>query len=164
MMVLAGCNHSTEENIGGSQTNLEDDDKTVNNNIDIYDFYFVNRAPKAKGKNELDEVIKFYFSTTSPISTSIAIDIKKKGIYKDPRSSTNGVILLEEPVKFDDKATLLNILNKHNVQGWKEDFTTDEPDNYVDGDGWYLIIQFEDGTIEEHWGQGTTDKIFPKGV
>src|SRR5690625_3272383 len=123
-MILAGCNHS------------EDDIKEneVMRNIDIYNFYYINRAPDATEKHDLDEVIKFYFSTDSPIRGKIAINIENNEIYKKPRHSFNGIDTLEEPITFEDKESLLNILEKYSIQEWKEDYTTEDSDTYQDGD------------------------------
>ena len=55
-MLLAGCNH-TEDNIKGNSIFI--DDETVNTKINIYEFSFINRAPVATDKHDLDEVIKF---------------------------------------------------------------------------------------------------------
>jgi len=159
-MLLAGCNGATEDQKNHKKINSKENDSV--NNIDIYDFYYINRAPEAKGRYDINEVIKFYFSTNSPISTSTAIDIKNNAIYKDPTSSTNGIIILEEPIEFNNKKALLNILEKYKVQEWKEDYTTQDPDSYQDGDSWKLLLQFEDGTVETYRGQGTIDDIFPK--
>src|SRR5690625_1027421 len=152
MMILAGCSHSEDS--------IKDND--VMSNIDIYDFYFINKAPKATVQHNLDEIIKFTFSTNSPIPTRIAIDIKNKEFYINPNHLTNGVDTLDGTIYFDDKRTLLNILEKYKIQDWKKDYTTEDPNTYQDGAGWYLLLQFEDGTTEAHGGQGTTDKIFPK--
>jgi len=152
MMILAGCSHSEDS--------IKDDE--VMRNIDIYDFYYIKRAPIATKKYELEDVIKLTFSTTSPIPTSIAIDIKNKEIYIDPRFSTNGLHKSRGTVLFDEKETLVNILEKYSVQDWKGNYTTESPDSYNHGYGWSLLLQFEDGTIETHGGQGTTDAIFPK--
>src|SRR5690606_15991976 len=103
MMILAGCSHSEDS--------IKDDE--VMRNIDIYDFYYIKRAPIATKKYELEDVIKLTFSTTSPIPTSIAIDIKNKEIYIDPRFSTNGLHKSRGTVLFDEKETLVNILEKY---------------------------------------------------
>ena len=151
-MILAGCNYS-EDNIK---------DKEVMRNIDIYDFYFINKAPKSKEKQDLNELIKFSLTTTSPIPTGIAIDVGNNEIYKNPRHTINGVKTYEETVLFDEKETLVNILEKYRIQDWQENYTTESPDSYNHGYGWSLLLQFEDGTIETHGGQGTTDAIFPE--
>lgn len=133
----------------------------INDEIDIYDFYHINRAPKTETKHALDELIKIYLSTNSPIDIKIAIDIKNDEIYDDPLWSTNGVESLKEPVKFDGQKYLLDILSKYQVQGWEHDYTTEDPDSYQDGYGWSLMLQFEDGTVETYKGEGTNDAILP---
>lgn len=162
MMVLEGCNQSTEDNLKEDSIFIHDEAESVNGNIDIFDFSFINRAPKATEKHNLDEVIKFYFNTNLPLSTVIAIEVGNNEIYKEPRYSALGVDTFEEPIVFDDKATLVNILGKYNIQDWKEDYTTEDPATFDDGAGWKLLLQFEDGSTEAHGGEGTTDKIFPK--
>lgn len=151
-MILAGCKHSED--------NIKEDE--VLSNIDIYDFYYIKKAPAANKKYDLEEVIKFYFSTNSPTSLRIAIDIKNNEIFINPRFSTNGLITSKGTVLFEDKEILLNILKKNKIQDWKADYRTEDPKSYTDGYGWYLILQFEDGTIEEHRGHGPNDDIFPE--
>ena len=152
-MILAGCNYS--------ENNIKDDE--VLSNIDIYDFYYIKKAPVATKKHDLNEIIKISFTTTSPIPTRIAIDIKNNEFYKNPNHLTNGVDTLDGTIYFDDKSTLLNILEKYSIQEWKEDYTTEDSDTYQYGYGWNLLLQFEDGTVERHRGQGSTVDIFPEG-
>ena len=126
--------------------------------IDIYDFYFINRAPAATEKHPLDELIKIYFSTKS-----VAIDVENKELLENPRFATNGVTIFEDPLPFDDKEGLIEILEKYRVQEWKEDYTTEDPDSYQDGYGWMMLLQFEDGTIERYKGSGPyKEDVVPK--
>jgi len=58
---------------------------------------------------------------------------------------------------------LSEILKKYDVQDWKDDYTTENPDTYEDGYGWQLWLQYEDGTVEKHGGTGTTvEKVTPE--
>jgi hypothetical protein len=128
---------------------------------DIYDFYFINKAPQASKKHPLDELIKIYFSDGQ--NKAIAIDIGNNEVYIDPRWSGMGVDTLEETVELNQEDVLLDILEKHRVQEWKYDYTTEDPDSYQDGYGWLLVLQFADGTVEKHRGAGTDfDKITPE--
>ncbi len=159
-LILVGCKDTKDENINDGAIHEKPDTKKeeVVDGMDIFDFYFINRAPKASKKHPLDELIKIYFS-----SKGVAIDVENQEIIEAPRFATNGVATFEEPLPFNDKEGLLEILEKHNVQDWKDDYTTEDPDSYQDGYGWMMLLQFEDGTIERYKGNGT-DKVtvFPE--
>ncbi len=141
--------------IGCQQTlNEEEDLLEVPDGVDIYDFYFINRAPErapeATEKHPLNELIKIYFSTKA-----VAIDVGNNELLEKPRFATSGVTIFEEPLPFDDKEGLLGILEKYNVQEWKANYTTADPDTYDDGYGWMMLLQFEDGTVERYQGLGS---------
>jgi len=145
-MLIIGCseNKAEQNNQVISNENTEHDGE-----VDIFDFYFINRAPIATEKHPLDELIKIYLS-----SKGVAIDVKNNELYEKPRFSTNGVATFEDPLQFHDKEGLLEILETYHVQEWKEDYTTEDPGTYQDGFGWLMILQFEDGTVEKYRGSG----------
>lgn len=150
---LVGCGNSVLEESPNSETSNQDKDdnshEEESDDMDIFDFYYINQAPKATEKHPLDELIKIYLSTKS-----IAIDVGNNELYEKPRFSTNGVAIFEDPLPFDDRGGLLKILEKYNVQAWEENYTTADPDEYDDGYGWMMLLQFEDGTIERYQGKG----------
>lgn len=154
-LVMVGCTTNNAEKIKedtevtNEGNNEGDGDKTMDG-IDIYDFYFINKAPLANEKHSFDQLIKVYFSYKG-----IAVDVKNKELYEKPRFSTNGVTTFEDPIKFEDKEGLVDILEKYDVQQWKENYTTEDPDSYQDGFGWQLMLQFEDGTVEKYRGSGS---------
>lgn len=78
--VLMSCKQAPNEEI------VEDEEATY----DIYDFYFINRAPAATEKHPLDKLIKIYYSTKS-----VAIDVGNHELYEIPRFATNGVTILK---------------------------------------------------------------------
>lgn len=136
---LTACNEKS------NQDNNEDLD-----DIDVYDFYFINKAPESDEKHPLDELIKIYFS-----AKGVAIDVGEKEIYIDPIYASNGIDTFEGTVDFDDKEGLIDIIEKYNVQKWKSDYSFEAPDDYQDGYGWLLLMQFEDGTVEKYRGAGS---------
>lgn len=153
-LFLYGC----KENIIDKSINEENTNYKIDNNesrdeevgeIDVYDFYFINKAPISTEKHPLDELIKIYFSTKS-----VAVDLKNNELYEKPRYSTNGITTFEETLEFYDQEGLIRILKEYNVQKWKEDYTTEDSDTYDDGYGWLLLMQFEDGTVEKYKGSG----------
>ena len=141
LLFVIGCNYLFTEK--------DELHKDTRNDVDIFDFYFINRAPAATEKHPLDELIKIYFSTKN-----VAIDVGNKELLEKPRFATNGVTIFEDPLPFDDKEGLLEILEKYRVQEWKEDYTTVDPKTYDDGYGWMMLLQFEDGTVERYKGSG----------
>ncbi len=147
-LALFACKQARDEEIL--------DDEQVK--YDIYDFYFINRAPAATEKHPLDELIKIYYSTKA-----VAIAVENNELLEKPRFATNGVTIFEDPLPFDDKEGLIEILEKYQVQEWKEDYTTEDPDSYQDGYGWMMLLQFEDGTIERYKGSGPyKDDVVPE--
>ena len=134
--------------------------KTKNNqaeDIDIYDFYYINKAPRAAEKHSLDNLIKIYFS-----AKNIAVDIEEHEIYMDALYSRNGIDTFEDTIELNDKEGLINILEKYDIQKWKDDYTTEDPDSYEDGYGWLLLLQFKDGTVEKYRGTGPLkDEVIP---
>lgn len=156
ILLLFGCssdNDIKESPELSNENNNEKNGKDEVGEIDIYDFYFINRAPLAEKKHPLEELIKIYYS-----SKGVAIDLKNNEIYAEPQFSTNGIATFEEPLEFHDQEELLEILEKYNVQEWKEDYTTEDPDSYQDGFGWMMFLQFEDGTVEKYRGSGSFKK------
>lgn len=153
-LFLVGCNDTNavdsinEKNDDGISKEKKSETKQLDR-MDIYDFYYINRAPAATIIHPLDELIKIYFSTKS-----VAIDVGNNELYEKPRFATNGVTIFEEPLLFNDKEGLIEILDKYRVQEWKEDYTTEEPTTYEDGYGWMMLLQFEDGTVERYQGSG----------
>lgn len=159
-LFLIGCNENTKKDVSINQEVKDGREDNEMNDIDIYDFYFINKAPETKEKHSLDELIKIYFSAGS---NQVAIDIKNNEIYVDPLWSTNGVDSFEDQVNLNEKEALLKILEEYDVQEWKADYTTKDPDSYQDGYGWLLLLQFEDGTVEKHRGSGPEkNKIIPE--
>ena len=145
-------NNVQYENNNGE--NVEDDQM---DDIDIYDFYYINKAPRAVEKHSLDNLIKIYFS-----AKNIAVDIEEHEIYMDALYSRNGIDTFEDTIELNDKEGLINILEKYDIQKWKDDYTTEDPDSYEDGYGWLLLLQFEDGTVEKYRGTGPLkDEVIP---
>ncbi len=154
-LILVGCKDTNDEAIHEQPDTKKEE---VADGRDIFDFYYINRAPEATEKHPLNELIKIYFSTKS-----VAIDVENQELIEKPRFATNGVATFEDPLPFTDKEGLLEILEKYNVQEWKEDYTTEDPDTYDDGYGWMMLLQFEDGTIERYKGAGTEEEtVFPE--
>ena len=57
---------------------------------------------------------------------------------------------------------MFEILEKYEVQSWKRDYTFEDPETYQDGYSWSLWLQFADGTVEKHSGEGTdAEKLTP---
>lgn len=54
-------------------------------------------------------------------------------------------------------------MTKHGVQDWNSDYTFEDAESYEDGYSWRLWLQFEDGTVEKHFGKGTSkEKLTPE--
>jgi len=168
-LTVIGCQESAKKHTDDA-TNQKN---TVNVNggngekdmdrIDIYDFAFIKKAPESKEKQPLEKVIKVYFSEWSRSDTKIAIDVANNDLYINPRMDSLGLRFNEGTVKINDAENVINIFKKYNLQEWKRDYTFEDPASYRDGYSWSLWLQFENGTVEKHVGQGTDiDEITPK--
>ncbi|BAC14732.1 hypothetical protein [Oceanobacillus iheyensis HTE831] len=168
---LISC-QQTEGTSGNDTTdsdNIEDneDDKGEDDNmseIDIYNFKNIEKAPVASETQPLEKVIKIFFDETSMDAPyqAIAIDIKSNEIYKNPIISRRGLRAQDGIIEVNSTAEVYDILEKHDVQNWEEDYTFEDTSTYEDGYSWRLWLQYEDGTIEKHGGKGTdVDKLTP---
>lgn len=149
---LCGCQQVAkyeEENI-----NMEQEE--------LFDIYYLFEAPKAKKDYNLTEIIKVVFTKNdSSLTDTVAIDIQNNEIYIDPRVSSLGIRARNGTLQISDADKVLKILEKYDVQSWKNDYSFENPDTYEDGFGWNLIIQFEDGAIKEYRGSGSEEEITP---
>lgn len=169
-LTVIGCQESTKKN-ADDPTDQQNKDEVMNGNegkdmngIDIYDFAFIKMAPKSKGKHSLNEVIKIYFTEGGFSSgNTIAIDVANNILYKNPSMDSQGLSTNDGTIKLNDSENVINILEKHNIQEWKHNYTFEDPGSYQDGYSWMLRLQYEDGTVEEYHGEGTRkNKIIPK--
>ncbi|SDZ53196.1 hypothetical protein SAMN05421736_11612 [Evansella caseinilytica] len=128
--------------------------------IDIFDFKHIKKAPEATEKQPISKVIKVFFDewTFDDPYEAIAIDIENNEIYVNPIISARGLRAQDGIVQISNTEKIIDILNKHNVQEWKRNYTFEDPETYQDGYSWSLLLQFEDGTVEKHWGDGTNKK------
>ena len=130
---------------------------------ELFDIYYIKEAPKTTERHNLEEVITLVLNTNINTSTdTIAINVQDGEIYINPQMSSLGVHAKNGTKKVDDINKILEILEKYEVQDWKEDYTFEDPSTYEDGTSWHLFLQYEDGTIEQHGGSGTDEeKIKP---
>ena len=150
-LFLCGCQQLAKHN----EENIEKED--------FFDIYYIKEAPKATERHNLEEVITLVLNTNINTSTdTIAINVQDGEIYINPQMSSLGVHAKNGTKKVDDINKILEILEKYEVQDWKEDYTFEDPSTYEDGTSWHLFLQYEDGTIEQHGGSGTDEeKIKP---
>ncbi|MCR6111559.1 hypothetical protein HXA35_14515 [Bacillus sp. A301a_S52] len=138
------------------QKNVEGEESSMNE-IDIFDFENLGKAPEATEKQPINKVIKVFFdewSFDAPYEP-IAINIKSNEIYVNPSLSLHSFSSYDETIHISEAETVLDILEKYNVQEWERNYTFEDPDTYEDGYSWSLWLQFENGTVEKHSGTGT---------
>ena len=129
----------------------------------IFDFENFGRAPEATEKHPINEVIKIFFDewTFDDLYEPIAIDIKNNEVYVNPSINIRG-FRADDSFQINDPEKVFEILEKYEVQSWKRDYTFEDPETYQDGYSWSLWLQFEDGTVEKHSGEGTdVEKLTP---
>ncbi|MBO1001793.1 hypothetical protein [Pseudogracilibacillus auburnensis] len=173
-LYLLGCQTSSNQN-KDETINQEDikeeeqiSDESEGNNVtqkDIFEFKHIDKAPEATEDHSIDEVIKVFFDEWSidvPYE-AVAIDIQNNEIYVDPIISGRGLRAQGGIVEVSEVNQVRGILGKYKVQEWKTDYTFEDPDTYVDGYSWKLWLQFDDGTVEKHSGEGTeVEKLTPE--
>lgn len=122
----------------------------------LYDIYFLFKAPKATEKQDLSKIIKIVFSySDGSTGNTIALNVEEDGIYIKPSVQSIGVRATKGIKKIDDMEKVVEIFDKYNVQDWKEDYSVEDPSSYEDGIGWNLWFQYKDGTVQSSRGSGT---------
>lgn len=150
-MLLVACQNKNPI----SHSEFEDETGSV---IDIYDFSFIKHAPESKKKQDIKDVIKLYFiENDSSLDTGFAIDIENNFVYIDPRVGSHGVRRTnDDPDELQDTQKFIDLLKEYDVQNWRKRYSDTNDDE--DGYGWKLILQYTDGSIEQHSGSGTDMK------
>lgn len=172
-LFLVGC--QIDETVK-SYINVEATEKLLNQkkepvpypNIEgenIFDFAFINGAPKTEGNHKVNDIIKMYASTWSidELHHPIAIDIANNEIYVEPSVKLYGVEFETERKKVDDTAKVLELFEQYDVLHWQNYYSNvKDYHSYEDGSSWKLVVQYEDGTIESFRGEGTSfEEIIP---
>lgn len=167
-IVLASCESddqvTTYINIEATEKmlNMEKEEPQYSDvgDADIFDFAYIKGAPKAEDDYDVDDIIKMYASTGSfdDPQPPIAIDIENNEIYVEPNIGRYGVDREKERKQVNDTDRVLELFEQYDVLEW-QNYYSDVKDyhSYEDGGSWSLVVQYEDGTIEEFRGEGTTD-------
>lgn len=132
---------------------------------DIFDFAFINGAPKAEESHEVDDIIKMYATTWSidELHHPIAIDIENNEIYVEPSVRLHGVEFETDRKKVDNTDKVLELFEQYDVLHWQNYYSNVKDfHSYEDGASWRVVVQYEDGTIEIFRGEGTRfEEIIP---
>ncbi len=165
-VLLSGCGQSIDEDETGEESiipeeNQKDDEgkEEEMNEEKLFDFKFINRAPKTTEDKPMDDVIKIFFHETSfddPYE-AVAIDLENKEVYAEPSLSIRGVKgdLIVDSGRTDD---VYDILEKYHVSTWETEYIVGDPDDYEDGYSWRLMLQFKDGTVKTYKGNEEDEK------
>lgn len=147
--------------VGCVQTSNEDDGERATMNADeVFDFKFINRAPKTTEEKPISDVIKIFFHETSfdePYE-AVAIDLENGEVYGNPSLSIRGVTG-DVVVDSDHVDDVYDILKKYDVSTWETEYIVGDPDEYEDGYSWRLMMQFKDGTVKTY--KGNDEEIKP---
>src|SRR5699024_8239972 len=166
--VLLGCQDLSDEandekNSSNKDGNVEKKENNMND-VDVYDFENIGKAPETTESQDVKNTIKVFFSesTFDDSDEPIALNLKDSEIYINPSISLQGFSSYDEYMEINNGEEVLDILRSYDVQSWKKDYTFEDSDTYEDGYIWRLWLQYEDGTVEKHKGKGTDrDKITP---
>ncbi|MEN2769079.1 hypothetical protein [Ornithinibacillus xuwenensis] len=142
-----------------------DSSENAMNQVDIFDFKYIQQAQEATEKHAIDEVIKVFFDESSNDQPykAVAIDVENNEIYRNPIISRRGLRAQDGVTTVENSHEVQDILKKYAVQDWKSDYTFEDAESYEDGYSWRLWLQFEDGTVEKYAGKGTDkEKLTPE--
>lgn len=90
-----------EEDLKGESTLKEEN---------LYDIYFLFKAPKAREKHDLSEIIKIVFSySDGSTGNTIALNVEEDGIYINPSVQSIGVRATKGIQKIDDMEKVIEI-------------------------------------------------------
>src|SRR5699024_2282610 len=119
-LVFVCCYMTETQNEKKKESELKDEH--------LYDIYFIKKALKTTEKQPLSKVIKLAFTQKdSSLGNTIAMDLENNTIYIDPWMSSMGINYKDESKPIDDIDEAVNILEKYNVQDWKEDYSYEDP-------------------------------------
>ena len=126
------------------------------NQYEVHNFTFIDYLPETKMKKDLNKVKRIYFTDWSMSETNTtAINIVSKTIYIDSFDFNQDVETKEGPIHTPDVNKVLDILEEYDVQKWRRTYTFRNPDAFQDGYSWKIVMQFDDGTVEKHRGEGS---------
>lgn len=161
-LLLLGCQSEKNNN---EQPKIAEKEQENKNEVDIFDFHHIDKAPETTEKHSLNDVIKVYFDefTFDDPDGGIAIDIEHNEIYLQPIISVSGLRPRKGIEAIQDADEVIDILKKYDVQAWKLDYTFEDPETYEDGYSWNLWLQYADGSVQKFGGSGTdVDKLTPE--
>ncbi len=89
-LLLLGCQTEKSNN---EQQKIAEKEQVTMNEVDIFDFHHIDKAPETTEKHSLNDVIKVYFDefTFDNPDGGIAIDIEHNEIYLRPIISISGL-------------------------------------------------------------------------
>jgi hypothetical protein len=145
MLSLAACNPKAPE----PPTRVESSAEAT----PLEDFYIMGIFPQAEQIQPLERVTKFWFDETTslPGESAVVIDIGNRTMYSNAAEVAVGITEPDIALTDADITQLLDILVKYDVQSWDEHYSTAET-NYADGFGWTLMLEYDDQTVEMHYG------------
>lgn len=164
-LLLAGCQSedtvASYINVAATEKLLnkknEDSELPNTGDIDIFDFAYINQAPRTEESHEVADIIKMYATTWSidEHHYPIAIDIQNKEIYVESSVRRYGIEFETDRIKADDMDQVLQLFETYDVLNW-QNYYSDVKDyhSYEDGASWSLTVQYDDGTIEKFRGEG----------
>ncbi|MFI3201052.1 MAG: hypothetical protein R3Y54_05935 [Eubacteriales bacterium] len=158
---LAGCTRKEEI--------VEQDE---GEEMKIYEFFELEKAPRATGEQVVEDIIKIKLQDLDGMwmKTNIAINIGEKGLFLNPSVSPSSIDI----DRFDRRLTeegitqLLNILREHDVINWSDLYGVEESaydgDYYIGIERWTLALQFRDGSVKWISGNYNGEEDFPEDL
>lgn len=166
LLCIVGCQSDSSQTDAESNhsSNAEEKDGEENMNVeDIFNFKNIEHAPETTEGHSLSAVIKVFFDEWSfdePYK-SMAVDIGNNEIYVHPIIGQRGLRAQDGVLEINNGEDIISILEKYHVQDWKTNYTDGHSDSTEDGEGWELILQYEDGSVKKHIGNA--DDLKPEG-
>lgn len=156
-LLFFGCQQASDIN-----NNVKEEE--IISEIDLFDFKNFGKAPQSTETHPIHDVVTIYFSewTFDHIYKPIAINIKNNEMYLHPSLSLHRFSTYDEVIQINNSKEIINMLERYEVQSWKSDYTYQQINTYQDGYSWKLWLQYEDGSVERHGGNGTDkEKLTP---
>ena len=154
-ITLSACNR------GVSSSNTRGlEESTMNGNSivsgELPTFANIPTSPEATEPRAISEITKIiFFEAGYPQRyNEIAIDIANRRLYTYPDTFAFSFIEPDYIMNEDDVHQALELLEKYEVLSWEREIIGESPAGADGNYSWIMYIQYSDGTISIHSGQG----------
>ena len=112
--------------------------------------------------NSVEDIKKILFSASTGNvlkNDVIGIDIENKALYYNMESIEMGRVEPTKILKDEEIDMLKDMIVYFKIKDWKQFYSDPNADEIMDGHGWALFLEGNDGIIEVHRGFGTKKSL-----